>query len=391
MGLVALLFAHHGIVGEAEPFAAAEVAGLTLLERQVRLVRSLGAERVFVLAERMPPRLATALSRTNATVLRDAALIGNKLESGDRVLVLEEGLLIDEAAARLFVEHADRLMLAVGDGEPPYPQAERLDSATFWAGLAVYPSRLVVNVAADLGEWDLQSTLLRAAVAEGAGRLALDAALVSIRDGRDAQAAAKALSDATATAGEDWPSRWLYPPVERIALKALLTRRIAAHWLTIGALAAAGLAVLTVALAWPAAGLILMLLSDPLLSIGDRLARVRLEPPAGASAIRLLDQFMEPAWYLALGASLAGADTGPFVWAAAVVAFRRAADRQRPLDRGLGGGRLVLFGASRRTMLWALLPFAIFGAWVWGLAALAVYAAASFFRLQSRALRDGNG
>ena len=48
------------------------------------------------------------------------------------------------------------------------PSFERIDSAHRWAGLARVDANMLGATAAMLGDWDLQSTLLRRAVQAGA-------------------------------------------------------------------------------------------------------------------------------------------------------------------------------------------------------------------------------
>ena len=48
---------------------------------------------------------------------------------------------------------------------------ERIDAGSRWAGVAMADARLLGSTAAMLGDWDLQSTLLRRAIQEGAPRI----------------------------------------------------------------------------------------------------------------------------------------------------------------------------------------------------------------------------
>jgi len=402
MALVALLFAHHTTVGATEPFAALHVAGMSAIERQARLVRDLGAERVVVFAERMPPGLAAALSQvgTDATTVRDAAQLSRSIDDGDRVLVVEEGLLPDLEAVEALVEAARPTALAVSVGEPPYPQAERLDAASFWAGIAVYGGSLVRAVAADLGEWDLQSTLLRSAIGESIPRVLLDdpAALQTVRDDRDAERVAARLIAATARPRWGWPSRYLYPMIERVALPALLTTRATGVLFTTMAFAAAVLAIPAFATGWLWSGLLLAIATEPLAGVGDRLAQLKLERSLREPLDRAVEAFIEPAWYAGLALAL-GARGAPGAWAlaATAVAFRFAARRERgfyelfvgePLDPSDGRERrLWTLAAAPETLLWLLVLFALMGSWTAGLVAIAASSAATFFLFQATVFR----
>lgn len=399
MALVALLFAHHAVAGSTEPRAAIAIAGLTMLERQAVLAQRLGAERLFVVAERMPPGLATALERLQdvAEVIRDPASLAANIADRDRVLTLEEGLIVDEADARLFID-APGAVLAVKTGEPPYDGAERLDSASFWAGLAVYEGRLVRAVASDLGEWDLQSTLLRSATGEGTAQVepvagGLPATWRFIAEPGASRSIDEQLIADGAPVRSGWPSRYLYPAIERLAVRAALPTRVTGLALAVTAVALGGLAALAFAMGWPAVGLGLAIIAPPVADIGAWLGRVRLEP-AQPWVEPAFDYAIEPGWYVGLAAGLAvdGLGVGAWAFAAALIAFRLAELRQQRVLARLGSATtegkrerwLDLLTAGRDTLPWALLPFALAGAWAPGLVALAIYAGASFFAWQSR-------
>lgn len=402
MALVALLFAHHVASGGAEPLAATEVAGLSVLERQALLARRLGAERVFVIAERMPPGLAAALLRVRdlVEVVRDPAVLGRDLTEDDRVLTLEEGLVVDPDAAAALLEDAPGTLLAVNAGEPPYPTAERLDSNSFWAGLAIYDGRLVRSVAADLGEWDLQSTLLRAATGEGVPQVEVFAPTSpAVWRLADTDEAATAIGEALLGGGREprwsWPARFLHAPAERWLLGWALPTRISGPALVAAGIGLGAIAAVAFALGWLWPGLALALLAPPVADTGLWLARARLAP-APAWLDPAFDYGIEPAWYLGLAAFLAGTSLGVGAWvlAAAIIAFRLAADAQRrffrrfrdePLEAtGVAETRLARASAARETVPWALLPFAAAGAWDVGFIVLGLYAAASFFGWQAR-------
>ncbi|MFC3713901.1 hypothetical protein ACFOMD_15095 [Sphingoaurantiacus capsulatus] len=395
MALVALLFAHHGAPG-GEPLAAIDVAGLTVLERQVVLSRRLGAEKIFVIAERMPPGLAAALDRVGDSVkiLRDPALLGEAVADDDLVLSLQEGLVAEVAPATALLGEAPAPLLAVTEGEPAYQAAERLDSLSFWAGFAVYPAEQVKEVAADIGEWDLQSTLLRTAASSDSPRLTLHVEPAEWRFVGEA-ASATALSDQllseTRPRRFGWPSRFLFAGLEPRLVRLMLPTRLTGRMVTAGAVTLGLLGVLLFAFGWPGPALLLAILSPQLADAGVQLARLRLEPtekwiePA-------FDHAIEPGWYLALGAHLS-----TLGWSAAwplaigVVAARVAMNQQSRFYRRLKDDDLEAaepgwsaVAAGRDTLPWLLLPFALLVMWKAGLIAIAIYAASSFFVLQAR-------
>jgi hypothetical protein len=403
MALVGLLFAHHGAAGSPEPMASLDVAGLSSVERQVHYVRDAGATRIFVVAERMPPALAAALARLadDVRIVRDAAALAAALRDEDRLLVIEEGLVAEGRVAGLMIESGQAPLLAVWQGSSRLAHAERLDSASFWAGLAIYDGRTVRAVAADLGDWDLQSTLLRTAVGIGAARFDVAAAdpeaagrWLHVRSDADAGAASRSLVERTGGEPRDAVERYVHRPLEDWAVPLLLSRHVTSRQLLAATLVAGGGAVAAFATGWTWTGLILGLLSAPLSGATTRLARIRIEDLPYPDLRWRYEAGIEYAWHLALALHFVRSGTGG-AWAVAalIVLFAFAADLQRSFFRSLHGGSLDEAEpdarrrwplASRNTRMWALLPFALFGAWYAGFTAVAVYSAASFFVVQRR-------
>lgn len=397
MALHALLFAHHGAPGSAEPLAAMDVAGLSVLERQVVLARRLGAERILVVAERMPPGLAAALDHIGDTVrvVRTAAAIAGELGDDDFVLTLQEGLLADDTPATALIGETAAPLLAVSVGEPVYGCAERLDSESFWAGLAIYAAPMVREVAADIGEWDLQSTLLRTAAGAGAPRVELHVDPVAWRfvgEASSASALSAQLIQETRPRRFGWPSRYLFGPLEPRAVSALLPTRVTGRMLTVGGMLLGLIASLLFATGWLWPALAFAVLAPQLSDVGGQLARLRLEPPEDWID-SMYDWLVEPTWYLAIAAWLAeqGYGFGAWSFAAAAIAFRFATIRQlgfyrrlRDCDLQADEPRMAGLGAGRDTAPWVLILAGFGSLWLAGLGAVAAYAAVSFFVVQAR-------
>lgn len=397
MALHALLFAHHGAPGSAEPLAAMDVAGLSVLERQVVLARRLGAEQLLVVAERMPPGLAVALDHIGESVrvVRTAAAVAGEFDDDDLVLTFQEGLLADETPATALIGETAAPLLAVSVGEPAYGCAERLDSESFWAGLAIYAAPMVRQVAAEIGEWDLQSTLLRTAAGAGVPRVELHierAAWRFVGEASSASALSAQLIQETRPRRFGWPSRYLFGPLEPRAVAALLPTRVTGRMLTAGGvlLGLLGSLLFATGWLWPALGL--AVLAPQLSDVGGQLAKLRLEPPEDWTD-SMYDWLVEPTWYLAIAAWLAeqGYGFGAWSFAAAAIAFRFATIRQLGFYRRLRGvdlqveePRVAALGAGRDTMAWLLILAGLGGVWLAGLGAAAAYAAISFFIVQSR-------
>ncbi|MDO9488476.1 MAG: hypothetical protein Q7J32_08895 [Sphingomonadaceae bacterium] len=397
MSLQALLFAHHVAPGSGEPLAAIDVAGLSVLERQVVLARRLGADRIFVMAERMPPGLAAALDHIGESVrvVRSAAAISTEIADGDLILTLQEGLVAEETPATALIGETAAPIVAVSLAAPAYADAERLDSDSFWAGFAIYEGAMVRQVAADIGEWDLQSTLLRTAAGGGVPRVELrvePSAWRYVGEAAGGSVLSAQLIDETRPRRFGWPSRFLFSLVEPRAVTALLPTRITGRLLTIAGVLLGLLASLLFATGWPWPALGFAIVAPQLSDVGGQLARLRLEP-AEDWVDSIFDWFVEPTWYLALAAWLAdqGYGFGAWSFAAAAIAFRFAMIRQSAFYRRLKGveleieePRLAALAAGRDTAPWLLVVAGLGSLWLAGLGAVAVYAAASFFVLQAR-------
>ena len=134
---------------------------------------------------------------------------------------------------------------------------------------------------------------------------------------------------------------------------------------------------------WP--GLLLLLAATPLDAIAKKLAALRMQPGGKPRWWRRGASAVAGAALLALAYTLARTEGwGCLVLAAAAILFLVAMDREQAGPDIEGR----LFLAERKGMSWLLLPFAVAGAWVTGLGALSLYAAASFFWVQRHVHRS---
>jgi hypothetical protein len=135
---------------------------------------------------------------------------------------------------------------------------------------------------------------------------------------------------------------------------------------------------------WLWMGALMLLLATPLDGIAERLARLRLQGSGEGSWPARSLPFLAGGALLALSYKLSETwGWGCAAVAAATIAFSWA------LSREVGRRRLPerLLFAERKGMTWAMLPFAVTGAWVTGLLVLAAYAAGSFFWAQKEVHR----
>ena len=260
---------------------------------------------------------------------------------------------------------------------------ERIDAGSRWAGVAMVDANLLGSTAAMLGDWDLQSTLLRRAIQEGAVRIKTaevggEPLLVENADQlADFQ---RVLIHASRGARTDFASRYLLAPIEDLATEQLMETPVRPIWLVWTALALTLGGAFCFSRGWLGAGLVLLLLSTPLDLIAARLASLRLKPlpakmlsrsalwPAAGLAVLAIgwwEMRNAPGW-------------GAMVAAAAACGFAEAMRIEKATMPP--GGDLWLF--SRRNAIALAIPFAIGGAWTAYLLGLLAYAAISFFIVQ---------
>ena len=364
------------------------LAGRTLFEYQARCLAAAGAAPLTVLVERVPPALNETFERlrgegVSVVPVSDGAEAASRFEAGSQLILLADGIAPDMDDLAALLEEGDGAILTVPDDEA-HAAFERIDALHRWAGLAKVDSNMLGATAAMLGDWDLQSTLLRRAIQAGARLMPSTAG-----EGRGPFLAADEAAMAgferrlllgSRTAREDAVTRYLLPVVEEVATEKLMESGIRPVWLIQAALAMSVAAAFCFTRGWHWAALALLILATPLDQVAQRLALLRLRPIGPSLLPRRL---LWPAAGLALLAlgwfeARHGSGWGAMMAALGAIAFAEAGRIERG-GREIPGGHWHL---SRRNAIWLALPFAIGGWWSLYLGLLAVYAAASFFIIQ---------
>ena len=363
------------------------LAGRTLIEYQARCAAAAGAAPIVVMVERVPPALHEAFERLRGDGLAvipvsDGNEAASRFEAGSLILLLGDGVAAPAELLAQLAEEPEPAVATVPDDEA-HEAYERIDATSRWAGVALVDGRTLGATAAMLGDWDLQSTLLRRALQDGALRVRVATAGEPLLADSAEQLGGfeRALIVSSRGTRNDWSSRYALPLVEEFATERLLDTQIRPQWLIWTALGLNLVAALafTRGWLWPALGM--LILSTPLDLVARRLATLRLRPlPPRSLSLQLLWPTAGLA-LLGLGWRLAshGSGWGTLITALATLAFAEAARIELGNDEV--PGQVWLF--SRRNAILAMVPFALAGAWATGLVALALYAAASFFFVQN--------
>ena len=363
------------------------LAGRTLVEYQVRCAAASGAAPVVVVVERVPQALQDAFERLRLDGIgvfpvSDVNEAVSRFEAGSMILLIGDGVAPPVGLVAELAAEPESAVATVPDDEH-HEQFERIDGATRWAGVALVDAQLLGSTAAMLGDWDLQSTLLRRAIQEGARRVPISdrgAEPLLVENADQLADFQRHLVRASRGPRGDFASRYLLPPVEDFATEQLMETPLRPAWLVWAALALTLGGAFCFTRGWLGAGLVLLVLSTPLDLIAARLAALRLKPLPQRMWSRLA---LWPAGGLALLAiglweMRHGTGWGALVAAATACAFGEAARIEKsgtPPD-----GDPWLF--SRANAIFIAIPFALAGTWTTYLLAALVYAAVSFFIVQ---------
>jgi hypothetical protein len=363
------------------------LAGRTLLEYQVRCASAAGAAPVVVIVERVPQALQDAFERLRldgigVVPVSDVHEAVSRFEAGSMILMIGDGIAPSADLIAQLSEDAELAVATLPDDEL-HERFERIDGEARWAGVALVGAHLLGSTAAMLGDWDLQSTLLRRAIQEGAIRLSLPQGAgepLLVENETDLEHFQQRLIAASRGSRPDWASRYVLPPIEEVATTQLLETRVRPAWLIWTALAYTLGGAIAFSKGWLITGLILLLLSTPLDLVASRLASLRLQPLQSRMLSRLALWPTSGIALLALGwwEWRQASGWGAMLAAVGAIAFAEAA-RIEKVGLPLPGDQWLL---SRRNAIFAAIPFAVFSAWTAFLVFLAAYAAVSFYYTQ---------
>jgi len=363
------------------------LAGRTLIEYQVRCASAAGTAPIVVVVERVPQALQDAFERlrldgVGVFPVSDVSEAVSRFEAGSMILLIGDGIappvgLVSEIAAE-----PEPAVGTVPDDEQ-HQAFERIDGGSRWSGVAIVDAHLLGSTAAMLGDWDLQSTLLRRSIQEGARRMPVEAGETEpllVENAEQLSAFERNLVHSSRGGRDDWASRYVLPFAEDFATRQLMHTPVRPAGLIWAALALTIGGAVCFTRGWLGAGLALVLISTPLDLIAARLATLRLRPLAQRMWTRLALWPAAGLALLAIGLWEMRHNTGwgSLVAATAACAFAEATRIERSAMPP--GADPWLF--SRRNAIFLAIPFALAGKWTAYLVAVLLYAALSFFIVQ---------
>lgn len=362
------------------------LAGRTLLEYQVRCAAAASAAPIVVVVERVPQALQDAFERLRLDGIgvfpvSDVHEAVSRFEAGAMILLIGDSIAPPVDLVARLAEEPEPAVATVPDDEA-HQAFERIDGETRWAGVAMVDSRTLGSTAAILGDWDLQSTLLRRALQDGALRIATgagDAEPLLVERAEQLEGFQRRLTAGSREARRDWASRFLLPPVEDFATHWLMETKVRPAWLMWLALGLTGAAGGAFSRGWLGAGLVLLILSAPLDLIAARLATIRLRPLPRRMVSRMLLWPAAGLVLLTLGWWEASRVSG---WGALLAAIAAAAFAEAARLEGSAGLPGEVWLLSRRNAIFLAVPFALAGSWTPYLVILFAYAGCSFFVVQ---------
>jgi hypothetical protein len=393
--LIGLIVAGEEAEGRGSLRAELPVAGQTVLEHQARLLAEAGAERVIAVSEHLPQGLAAALGRLRRDgiaieIVRSVGDAAQRIRPEDRMIVAGDGIVADEAALERLLAASIPAILTLPDS-PETRAWELIDASHRWAGMLLADGELVRRTARMLGDWDLQSTLLRNAVQAGAERVPLfDAAphplLAHVTDAGSALAAEQAISRNLVRRPAGLLDRYVFDPLARVVAPRAMAAMVDPAWLRAGASILLVLAALALIGGWRWPALALALLSGPMDTLGRHLGALTMRLRRDKMRWTRLRYGAASAALLALGWNLREFGWGTLALAAATLGFMGALHEH---ERLIGKPpRRPPWLTEPDVLIWLLPPFAVAGWWTAGLAAQAALALASLLIVQRLTARQ---
>lgn len=419
----ALIFVNSAAKDDAAfPRSFLKAGGISLLERQLRQLKRLGIEKAVLVTGEFLGLLDTMKFRMAPEhieiVYQPDMKPEGHFDAKDKVLVVEEGVVIDERIYKAVLAKKARRSVAI------FPEKTVIYGKGYGLKFKDGSKELLFASAATVEGQDVikafnvrgfqkapMKTLLKVAIETGKAPF-VDIAKLPIylpdrrrevdimwRPVANKDETGKATRAIIATAQKgclDWPARWIHPIFENAVVELICPYPVSPNMITVVT------GIVGFWITWLFAtgemelGLLMALVIGVLDGVDGKLARTKMMQTNIGELEHILDKLVEYSWYFGIAWFLAGAEGNALPWALAVmiVLFAWAEVVQGEFFRRLTGKQLDdagdfertfrIIGARRNTQMWGLIPFALFNAWLLGFWFIALYAAATFFVAQAR-------
>ena len=264
--------------------AGLQFAGHSLVEYQARQAADAGATHILILVGAVTQALSRAVDRLTAdgisvALVRDMVSLVREAPRDRDMLLIADGAIIAQHHFTAVAAHPGNVLLSVEDSRAS-AGFERIDAQHRWAGLLRVSPDLLFGTLDMLGDWDLELTLMRAAVQAGGFRIVVPQE--DLLEGRvaliDSQASADLVAQALLGAQRSVPSTDAgaeHYLLSRLAVRIapmLLRTQVPALQVRIGGMALAAMGVIAAMLDWPVFGMLLMLCGLTASLTSDRLS-----------------------------------------------------------------------------------------------------------------------
>lgn len=258
-------------------------AGQTLIEYQARQASLAGASEILIRVASVTPALSQAVDRLSAdgikvNLVRDMITLVREAPRDRDMLLIGDGVL----AAQPYLDALGQIegnALLVSDDSRASAPFERIDAGQRWGGLARVTPELLFGTLDMIGEWDLELTLVRAAVQADARRIT--APQDDLLEGRvalvDGQRHADLVGQAVVSrqprpdAGTGGADHYLLDPLAGLLVPALMRTQVPAIQMRLASVGVAAIGLIPIQLGWPGTGLLLMMVALLFGLVADRL------------------------------------------------------------------------------------------------------------------------
>lgn len=254
----------------AVPRAHLQFAGQSILEYQARQARELGIDHVIALVDRADLSLSRMVDRmmgegVRVQLVRDMPTLMRDMPRDTDIILFLDGAIVGQAQLAALAQ-LPGCGLLVAEDTAMTSHLERIDGMHRWCGLARISADVVFGTLDLIGDWDLCSTLMRAAVQANAKRITIPQA--DLVEGRVAVVDRQATADLVAQAvlakehrdegGQVGADHLVMAPLARLASTRLVRMQVTEGQARAGAAAFAALAIGMIYPGWAALAWLLL-------------------------------------------------------------------------------------------------------------------------------------